>query len=154
MTLTRTIGATPSHERLFESRTVSPATATAIAVADMIGIGVFTSLGFQVKDLPSGFTLLTLWVASTAAFFFVLNYTASFASLFVLRWREPGVPRPYRAVGYPWVAGLLLLSSVAFLVANVVGDTRNSLRSLALLGISYPVYLAICWRRRVVAEGR
>ena len=28
----------------------------------MIGIGVFTSLGFQVKDLPSGFTLLMLWV--------------------------------------------------------------------------------------------
>jgi APA family basic amino acid/polyamine antiporter len=27
----------------------------------MIGIGVFTSLGFQVRDLPSGFTLLTLW---------------------------------------------------------------------------------------------
>ncbi len=37
-------------------------TATALAVANMIGIGVFTSLGFQVKDLPSGFTLLMLWV--------------------------------------------------------------------------------------------
>ncbi len=37
-------------------------TATALAVADMVGIGVFTSLGFQVKDLPSGFSLVTLWV--------------------------------------------------------------------------------------------
>jgi APA family basic amino acid/polyamine antiporter len=37
-------------------------TATALAVANMIGIGVFTSLGYQVKDLPSGFALLTLWV--------------------------------------------------------------------------------------------
>jgi APA family basic amino acid/polyamine antiporter len=43
-------------------RLVTPATATALAVANMIGIGVFTSLGFQVKDLPSGFTLLALWV--------------------------------------------------------------------------------------------
>lgn len=93
-------------------------------------------------------------VLALAAFFFVLNYAASFASLFVLRWREPGLPRPYRAVGYPWVAGLLLLNSVAFLVANVVGDTRNSLRSLALLAFSYPVFLGIRWRRRVVAEGR
>src|SRR5690606_26934000 len=41
---------------------VTPATATALAVASMIGIGVFTSLGFQVRDLPSGFTLLALWV--------------------------------------------------------------------------------------------
>jgi APA family basic amino acid/polyamine antiporter len=41
---------------------VAPATATALAVANMVGIGVFTSLGFQVRDLPSGFTLLALWV--------------------------------------------------------------------------------------------
>jgi APA family basic amino acid/polyamine antiporter len=37
-------------------------TATALAVADMVGIGVFTSLGFQVKDLPSGFSLIMLWL--------------------------------------------------------------------------------------------
>lgn len=41
---------------------VTPLTATALAVASMIGIGVFTSLGFQVRDLPSGFALLMLWV--------------------------------------------------------------------------------------------
>lgn len=41
--------------------TVTLATATALAVADMIGIGVFTSLGFQVRGLPSPFTVLTLW---------------------------------------------------------------------------------------------
>jgi len=37
-------------------------TATAIVVADMIGVGVFTSLGFQVQGIPSGFALLLLWV--------------------------------------------------------------------------------------------
>ena len=36
--------------------------ATAVVVADMVGVGVFTSLGFQVKDIPSGFSLLLLWV--------------------------------------------------------------------------------------------
>lgn len=40
---------------------VSTVTATAIAVADMIGIGVFTSLGFQVAGIPSPFALLLLW---------------------------------------------------------------------------------------------
>src|SRR5215472_5612130 len=42
--------------------TISTATATAIVVADMVGVGVFTSLGFQVKDISSGFSLLLLWV--------------------------------------------------------------------------------------------
>jgi APA family basic amino acid/polyamine antiporter len=37
-------------------------TASAIAVADMVGIGVFTSLGFQVADIKSGFSILFLWV--------------------------------------------------------------------------------------------
>jgi APA family basic amino acid/polyamine antiporter len=41
---------------------VSTLAATSIVVADMIGIGVFTSLGFQVTDIPSGFTLLLLWL--------------------------------------------------------------------------------------------
>jgi APA family basic amino acid/polyamine antiporter len=42
--------------------TVSGLTATAIVVADMVGVGVFTSLGFQVNDTHSGFALLLLWV--------------------------------------------------------------------------------------------
>ena len=33
----------------------------------MIGVGVFTSLGFQVKDLSSGFTLLLLWIVGGIA---------------------------------------------------------------------------------------
>src|ERR1700758_1742537 len=41
---------------------VSVLVATAIVVADMIGVGVFTSLGFQVKDIPSGFSILLLWI--------------------------------------------------------------------------------------------
>jgi len=41
---------------------VSCVTATAIVVADMVGVGVFTSLGFQVKDITSGFSLLMLWI--------------------------------------------------------------------------------------------
>jgi APA family basic amino acid/polyamine antiporter len=43
-------------------RGISLVTATAVVVANMIGTGVFTSLGFQVGDLPSGFTILMLWL--------------------------------------------------------------------------------------------
>ena len=37
-------------------------TASAIAVADMVGIGVFTSLGFQLIDITSAFSIIVLWV--------------------------------------------------------------------------------------------
>jgi APA family basic amino acid/polyamine antiporter len=36
-------------------------TCTCIVVANMIGTGVFTSLGFQVAALPSGFAILAVW---------------------------------------------------------------------------------------------
>ena len=41
--------------------TVTTIAATALVVADMVGVGVFTSLGFQVKDITSGFSILLLW---------------------------------------------------------------------------------------------
>jgi APA family basic amino acid/polyamine antiporter len=37
-------------------------TACGIVVANIIGTGVFTSLGFQLADIQSGFALLMLWV--------------------------------------------------------------------------------------------
>jgi len=36
-------------------------TVTAIVIANMIGTGVFTSLGFQLLDIRSGFVLMLLW---------------------------------------------------------------------------------------------
>jgi APA family basic amino acid/polyamine antiporter len=56
--------------------TVSVVVATAIVVADMIGVGVFTSLGFQVKDIPSGFSILLLWaVGGLVALCGVFSYS-------------------------------------------------------------------------------
>lgn len=40
----------------------SPRTAVAMVVANMVGTGVFTSLGFQLMDIQSGFVILALWV--------------------------------------------------------------------------------------------
>lgn len=85
-------------------------------------------------------------VLAVLAFFFVINYSVSFLSVFVLRRKEPLTPRPYRAWGYPWTTGLALLGSVAFLVGAVVSDINkgvyeNSVYALVLLAASYPVFL-------------
>jgi APA family basic amino acid/polyamine antiporter len=88
------------------------------------------------------------------AFFFVANYLLSFISVFVLRRREPDTPRPYRAWGYPWTTGIALAGSVAFLAGQCLGDTRNSLWSLGLLALSYPVYRLVARTRSEAAARR
>jgi APA family basic amino acid/polyamine antiporter len=82
-------------------------------------------------------------VLALLAFYFVLNYLLSFTSIFVLRLREPDTERPYRVWGFPWTTGIALLGSVGFLIANVAGDTRNSVRSIAILALSFPVFLLV-----------
>src|SRR5213594_2922343 len=48
-------------------RTVGFITAASIVIANIIGTGIFTSLGFQLADIQSGFVLLMLWVVGGAA---------------------------------------------------------------------------------------
>jgi APA family basic amino acid/polyamine antiporter len=79
-------------------------------------------------------------VLAVTAFFFVAQYALAFLSLFILRRKEPDTPRPFRAKGHPWTTGLVLLFSLALLIANVSLDTRNSIYSLLLLALSWPVY--------------
>lgn len=47
--------------------TVGFSTACGIVIANIIGTGVFTSLGFQLIDIQSGFPLLMLWVVGGIA---------------------------------------------------------------------------------------
>ncbi|HUL14463.1 MAG TPA: APC family permease [Terriglobales bacterium] len=92
-------------------------------------------------------------VIAMLSFFFVANYTLSYTSLFVLRKREPDMPRPYRAWGYPWTAGIALAASAVFLVASLWADRSNAPLAFGLLVISYPVFLILRWvSRRVPAN--
>src|SRR6266550_3773523 len=80
-------------------------------------------------------------ILAALAFFFVANYSMAYISVIVLRRREPNLPRPYRAWGYPWTTLLVLLGSVAFLVGAIISDKKNSLVALAILAASVPIYL-------------
>src|SRR5205814_9474530 len=48
-------------------RTIGFMTACGIVIANIIGTGVFTSLGFQLQHIQSGFALLMLWVVGGIA---------------------------------------------------------------------------------------
>jgi basic amino acid/polyamine antiporter, APA family len=109
-------------------------------------------------------------VIAMLSIFFVANYTLSYTSLFVLRKREPNMPRPYRAWGYPWTTAIALAASAAFLIAafgaewqnNLPGindlrswwvslSTNNSLLTVLLLALSYPLFRILKWASRDLA---
>jgi APA family basic amino acid/polyamine antiporter len=57
-----TIAERPSAKPTSPPRTIGFVTASSIVIANIIGTGIFTSLGFQVADIQSGFPLLMLWI--------------------------------------------------------------------------------------------
>jgi APA family basic amino acid/polyamine antiporter len=79
-------------------------------------------------------------VIAMLSFFFVANYTLSYASLLMLRKREPRMPRPYRAWGYPWTTGIALAASAMFLVASLLEDRDNAPIAFVILLLSYPLF--------------
>ena len=86
-------------------------------------------------------------VIAVTAFLFVANYTFTYLSLFALRRHEPDAVRPYRAWGHPWTTGFVLAISIALLLGALVADPWNSLASIALLLISYPIFRALTRRQ-------
>ncbi len=60
----------------------TPRTATAIIIANMVGVGVFTALGYQLADIDSLFAVMMLWViGGLAALCGALSYAELGASL-------------------------------------------------------------------------
>ena len=82
-------------------------------------------------------------VIAMLSFFFVANYTLSYASLFLLRRKEPAMPRPYRAWGYPYTTGIALAGSILFLIGSIATDRNNAPLALLMLILSYPIYRTI-----------
>src|SRR5213595_1541071 len=56
------VGERPSVKSPRPRRNIGFVTASSIVIANIIGTGVFTSLGFQLADIHSGFPLLMLWI--------------------------------------------------------------------------------------------
>lgn len=53
---------TPLSHRMANSRKIGWRSAAAIVIANMVGTGVFSSLGFQLQSLHNTWTILSLWV--------------------------------------------------------------------------------------------
>lgn len=92
-------------------------------------------------------------IVALAAVLFLLTYIAGYAAVFVLRRREPDLPRPYRAFGYPFTTGAVLLGCVLILIAALMEDPRSGVIAAILLGACAPLYRWIAHRSKRRASG-
>jgi len=91
--------------------------------------------------LSGDFSDLLNYMGGAGSLFSVLGI----AAVFVMRFKHPQAPRPYRAWGYPWVPTLHLLGSLAIFIDLLLVKTRYSVFGLVTVSCAIPVYF---WRRR------
>jgi APA family basic amino acid/polyamine antiporter len=80
------------------------------------------------------------------AVLFLLYYVSAFLAVFVLRHRAPTLQRPYKALGYPLSTAIVLLGSIAFLVAAIAEDPRSGMIAAIFLACCVPAY---AWMTRI-----
>jgi APA family basic amino acid/polyamine antiporter len=78
-----------------------------------------------------------------ASILFATVYLSGFIALFVLRVKEPGFPRPFKAWAYPWGNLGVLLASAAFLTGAVFADLKDALFALIFVALTVPIYFLI-----------
>ncbi|WP_375435310.1 APC family permease [uncultured Hymenobacter sp.] len=109
---------------------ISRTTGVAIVVANMVGTGVFTSLGFQVIDIQSGFALLMLWaVGGLIALCGALSYGELAAAMPRSGGEYHFLSRIYHpAVGFlsGWVSATVGFAAPTALAAMALGKYAKS----------------------------
>ncbi|HTS57376.1 MAG TPA: amino acid permease [Terriglobales bacterium] len=75
----------------------------------------------------------------------VLSYTLTVIGLFILRWKRPEIPRPYRCAGYPWVPAIYVLIGTAWTLNTIITRPAEAFWGTALVLVGVPGYLY--WKR-------
>jgi APA family basic amino acid/polyamine antiporter len=75
----------------------------------------------------------------------VLSYTLTVIGLFVLRWRRPDIPRPYRCAGYPWLPGIYVLVGAAWTLNTILTRPTEAFWGATIVAAGVPGYLF--WKR-------
>ncbi len=81
-------------------------------------------------------------------FAILLATSADVAALYALRIRQPQLPRPYRAWGYPLVPALYLVANLGIAIYLLLGSTAPALISLAVSAAGLPLYFVFSRKGR------
>jgi APA family basic amino acid/polyamine antiporter len=94
-----------------------------------------------VMIVSASFDALLAYIGVTLSLFTALTVVG----VFVLRWREPTLSRPYRVLGYPVTPALFVALEAWVIAHTVVERPRSSLAAAVTLGAGALLYL---WARR------
>jgi APA family basic amino acid/polyamine antiporter len=86
----------------------------------------------------TAFDLLTNFVVFASAIFQLLVVLA----VFILRWKRPDAPRPYKTFGYPFSPAIFLVIFVWFMVQIYKGSPAEANTGILLIGLGIPAYWA------------
>jgi APA family basic amino acid/polyamine antiporter len=95
--------------------------------------------------LSGGASALTRYTG----FAVVLFAGVAVAALFVLRVRQPGAPRPFRAVGYPVAPAIFALASFAVVVNAIYADPGPARAGVGIIAAGIPLYMWLTRNQRV-----
>jgi len=101
--------------------------AFAILITWMVSVGLILVGGFE-------FLLLL------SVFFFVPLYLVLIVGVLILRKREPGAERPYRAWGHPYSTIVCLIGWTIITLFQAYAERETALYAVAMVALSWPVY--------------
>jgi APA family basic amino acid/polyamine antiporter len=70
----------------------------------------------------------------------VLFAGVAVAAVFVLRHREPGTERPFKALGYPVAPAFFVVASAVMVVYEIWNNPQTSLAGLGVIAAGFPLY--------------
>ncbi len=81
-----------------------------------------------------------------SVFFYLFLYALLIAGVIILRSRQPGVDRPYRAWGHPWSTCACLLGWLLAGLFQAVAEIDTAAYAAMMVAMSWPVYRALVRR--------
>jgi APA family basic amino acid/polyamine antiporter len=77
-------------------------------------------------------------------------YVLTLVGLFVLRRKLPDAPRPYRAIGYPWLPAIYIAMAIFIDIVLLLYKPQFTWPGLVIVALGIPVYLL--WSRAAAAD--
>ncbi len=77
-----------------------------------------------------------------------LFYMIAASTVFVLRWKEPNAPRPYRTWGYPVVPAVFVIVAAVLLYYTFMENVRNSIWGCVLILSGIPIFLYFARKKK------
>ena len=80
----------------------------------------------------------------------VLSYMMTVIGLFILRWKRPDIPRPYRCTGYPWLPAIYVFVTAGWVLNMIVTRRTEAFWGTAIVLLGVPGYVYWKWRGKRV----